>query len=253
MSEPAASTSDGQPSVARRIREPRRDRYGLVCALILVTILSTAVLGDGEIGLILTLVLMTGTFVIALRTSDAGPRVTLIATAVSALAIVGICIALLTGNQTPARLAYGLAMIGIVSITPVVIARRLAKHTIVSLDTVVGAAAIYLLIGLLFAVIYSTISFVLARQGLPAGAPGFFVASRPIEASDYIYYSFTTLATVGYGDLTASIALGRLLSVCEALIGQLYLVTIVAVLVSNMGRSRRRKADGSEISPLDED
>ena len=244
MSEPAASTSDGQQSVARRIREPRRDRYGLVCALILVTILSTAVLGDGEIGLILTLVLMTGTFVIALRTSDAGPRVTLIATAVSALAIVGICIALLTGNQTPARLAYGLAMIGIVSITPVVIARRLAKHTTVS---------IYLLIGLLFAVINSTISFVLARQGLPAGAPGFFVASRPIEASDYIYYSFTTLATVGYGDLTASIALGRLLSVCEALIGQLYLVTIVAVLVSNMGRSRRRKADGSEISPLDED
>ncbi|MDR3685506.1 MAG: potassium channel family protein [Coriobacteriia bacterium] len=252
MSEPTASTSDSR-SLQARIQEPQLDRYALVCALILSTILSTSVLGDGEIGLILTLALMTTTLVIALRTSDAGPRVTLAATAISVLAIVGICVALLTHNTGPARLAYGLAMIGIVGVTPVVIARRLATHTVVSLDTVIGAAAIYLLIGLLFAVIYSTISFVLARQGIPAAAPGFFVASRPIEASDYVYYSFTTLATVGYGDLTASIALGRLLSVCEALIGQLYLVTIVAVLVSNMGRSRPRRADGSIISPTEED
>jgi hypothetical protein len=211
------------------------------------------VLGDGEIGLILTLVLMTSTLVITLRTSDAGRRATLIATTISAIAIVGIAVSLITHNMALARLAYGLAMIAIVSVTPVVIVRRLATHKVVSLDTVVGAAAIYLLIGLLFAVLYSTIAFVLVRQGLPAGSPGFFVASRPIEASDYIYYSFTTLTTVGYGDLTASIALGRLLSICEALIGQLYLVTIVAVLVSNMGRSRRRNADDPVEAALEKD
>ena len=252
MSDPA-KTNGSQASVARHVREPRHDRFALVCVLILATILSTAVLGDGEIGLILTLVLMTGTLVITLRTSDAGPRATLIAATISAIAIVGIGVALITHNTALARLAYGLAMIAIVSVTPVVIVRRLAAHTVVSLDTVVGAAAIYLLIGLLFAVLYSTIGFVLARQGIPAGSPGFFVASRTIEASDYVYYSFTTLTTVGYGDLTASIALGRLLSICEALIGQLYLVTIVAVLVSNMGRSRPRKADDSIISPVEED
>jgi len=53
-----------------------------------------------------------------------------------------------------------------------------------------------------------------------------------------MYYSFVTLTTVGYGDLTASTAIGRMLSVTEALVGQLYLVTVVAILVSNMGRSR---------------
>ena len=53
-----------------------------------------------------------------------------------------------------------------------------------------------------------------------------------------LYYSFVTLATVGYGDYTAASNLGHALSVSEALLGQLYLVTIVGVLVGRM-RPRR--------------
>ena len=59
-------------------------------------------------------------------------------------------------------------------------------------------------------------------------------------AVDYVYFSFVTLTTVGYGDLTARQDVGRMCSILEALFGQLYLVSVVALLVANMGRSRRR-------------
>jgi hypothetical protein len=57
---------------------------------------------------------------------------------------------------------------------------------------------------------------------------------------DFVYYSFVTMTTLGYGDLTARANLGRMLSVTEALFGQLYLVSVVAVLVANIGRQRIR-------------
>jgi hypothetical protein len=51
-----------------------------------------------------------------------------------------------------------------------------------------------------------------------------------------LYFSFVTLATLGYGDYTAAGELGRTLAIVEALVGQLYLVTVIAVLVSRMRR-----------------
>jgi voltage-gated potassium channel Kch len=54
---------------------------------------------------------------------------------------------------------------------------------------------------------------------------------------DYIYFSFVTLTTVGYGDLTAAQSMGKMMAVSEALLGQLYLVGVVALLASNLGAS----------------
>jgi len=73
------------------------------------------------------------------------------------------------------------------------------------------------------------------------GARG-FAASHSTTAStaaDYVYFSFVTLATLGYGDLVPRTTLGRMLAVTEALVGQLYLVTVVALLVSNYRQSTR--------------
>ena len=53
-----------------------------------------------------------------------------------------------------------------------------------------------------------------------------------------MYFSFITMATVGYGDLTPQGGLGRALAVTEGLFGQIYLVTAVAALVGNIGRAR---------------
>ena len=56
-----------------------------------------------------------------------------------------------------------------------------------------------------------------------------------------LYFSYITMTTVGYGDLTPVGNLPRMLAATEALIGQIYLVTAVALLVGNLGRERRRR------------
>jgi voltage-gated potassium channel Kch len=135
-------------------------------------------------------------------------------------------------------------MIALVAFTPFVIVRRLAAHPFVNIDTVAGAADIYLLFGLFFAVVYGFVGTYLAHgSGNPAEA--FFIASRPVAGTDFVYYSFVTLTTVGYGDIVASTPIGRMLSITEALLGQLYLVIVVALLVANIGRSRQKRLIGS--------
>ena len=67
-----------------------------------------------------------------------------------------------------------------------------------------------------------------------AGIHTLFVQTAHARLPDFLYFSFITQTTVGYGDLTAATNLGRTLAVVEALAGQLYLVTIIAVLVSRM-------------------
>ena len=61
--------------------------------------------------------------------------------------------------------------------------------------------------------------------------------------SDYTYFSFVTMATVGYGDLTAQGGVGRAFAVTEGLLGQIYLVTTVAALVGNLGYTRTMKEE----------
>ncbi len=62
---------------------------------------------------------------------------------------------------------------------------------------------------------------------------------------DRLYFSFTTMTTVGFGDLTAAGDAGRMLAITEALLGQLYLVSVVALIVANLGRTRRPRGPGA--------
>ena len=67
-----------------------------------------------------------------------------------------------------------------------------------------------------------------------------------------MYFSFITMASVGYGDLTPQGGPGRALAVTEGLLGQIYLVTAVAALVGNLGRTRTPRQGGNEEA-LEED
>jgi voltage-gated potassium channel Kch len=70
-----------------------------------------------------------------------------------------------------------------------------------------------------------------------------YFRSEPVpERSDFLYFSYITLSTVGYGDLVPATDLGRMLAVSEALVGQIYLVTVVALIVANF---RPRRAEPS--------
>jgi hypothetical protein len=113
----------------------------------------------------------------------------------------------------------------------VVIVRGIISEGAVSQRSVVGAICIYFLLGMFFLFAYGVVA-VLDSGPLFAQDTDGTLALR-------LYFSFVTLATVGYGDYTTASNLGHMLSVLEALIGQLYLVTVIAVLVSRMHFERR--------------
>jgi hypothetical protein len=113
----------------------------------------------------------------------------------------------------------------------VVIARSILRRGVIDVHTVLGALCIYVFIGMLWAFLYNAIGAL--------GSEPFFVQTRNVTTADYLYFSYVTQTTVGYGDFTAATGFGRALAVLEALTGQIYLVTVVALLVSNLGRTRR--------------
>jgi hypothetical protein len=108
--------------------------------------------------------------------------------------------------------------------------RGLRARQAVTLSAVFGVLCIYMLLGMFFAFVYGSIGRL--------GSGPFFAGGQQATVASCLYFSFTSLTTVGYGDLTARTNLGHTLCVFEALLGQIYLVTVVAVIVSNLGRSR---------------
>ncbi len=106
------------------------------------------------------------------------------------------------------------------------IPRRRVSHRILA-----AAVAVYVLFGLLFASVFFLVGV--------GHSTGFFAQSGPHDAVSYLYFSFITLTSVGYGDLTPRGDAGRMLSGIEAPLGQLYLVTVIAVVVTNRSRLPR--------------
>ena len=106
--------------------------------------------------------------------------------------------------------------------------RSLRASRAVRLEAVTGVLSLYIMLGLFFAFVYGAID--------QLGSKPFFADDVQATVALCVYYSFVTLATVGYGDYTAAGDLGHTLSVFEALIGQIYLVTVVSLIVSNLGR-----------------
>jgi hypothetical protein len=92
---------------------------------------------------------------------------------------------------------------------------------------VTGAILLYLTIGLVFVALYSLVGAV-----SPTAFNGLTVAARVSLPSDLVYFSFTTLTTVGYGDIVPVHPVARSLSNIEAIVGQLYPATLLARLVS---------------------
>jgi uncharacterized membrane protein len=104
--------------------------------------------------------------------------------------------------------------------------RDVRAERAVTVRTLSGVLAIYLLVGMAFAQFGSAVSAI---------EDGPYFANDPDPTlSDFLYFSYVTLSTTGYGDLSPVTDVGRMLAVSEALIGQIYLVTVVAMIVANL-------------------
>ena len=111
-------------------------------------------------------------------------------------------------------------------VSPIAVVRRLTHHRRVTLQTLFGAIASYLLIAIGFTYLYM---FVGAAQHEPFFSS--YADDADIPSTSYMYFSMVTITTLGYGDLAPASNLSRLLATTEAVVGQVYLVTFVAMVV----------------------
>jgi hypothetical protein len=123
----------------------------------------------------------------------------------------------------------------------IVIVRRVLALPSVTLQSIFGAVSAYLIIGLMFAAFFSA-------TGRLSGMD-FFVHGEPAKIQTYQYFSFTTLTTLGYGDFTAASSGGQALAVMEAVIGQIFLATLVARLVAAFRGPAVRRAGAPAARP----
>ena len=115
---------------------------------------------------------------------------------------------------------------------------HILKSDEVTADSLYGAVCVYLMLGVVWASIYGLLEYV-SPGSVFKGYIG-DVENR-ITTNELLYYSYTTLATLGYGDITSVTPAGRIISVLEAIIGQLYIAFLVARLVSIYTANAMRK------------
>jgi hypothetical protein len=212
-------------SRARRMRATHS--YGVVLALIIASFLFAAVAPDGDWTASVLLLLYSATLVTALWTSG---RARVDSRVSSGLAVLAgaVAAAQLLSDRTWLAGAVALLTGLLIAATITVVALGVTDQGVVNAQSVQGAICVYLLLGLLFVFVYGAVAVL-------GGGP-FFAQGMDGSRSERVYFSVVTLATLGYGDYTPAGDLGRTLAVVEALLGQLYLVTVVALLVSRIGR-----------------
>jgi hypothetical protein len=121
-----------------------------------------------------------------------------------------------------ARPAISLAYCALLSL---VVAERVFRVGPVTVHRVLGSVAVYLLFGMIWAQAYEIV------VRLVPGSFAISPDSQVHEVGQVLYFSFATLTTVGYGDVTALHPVARSLALLEALVGQLFPAILIARLV----------------------
>jgi hypothetical protein len=218
------------------------DAFGLVFVLVLTTYVLASLLENRGWTAVLLTVATSATSVVALTSSHARAQLVRIAIALSTLTIALAAIGAASGNHDWLNLAT-LIQVSLLTLAMGAVLRRVVMAPEVGSRTILGALSVYAVLGILFTFLYGVIDRV---QGGP-----FFEGHAHPAGSDFLFFSYTTLTTTGYGNLVPGGQPGRLISGLEMMAGQIFLVTLVAGLVSlwrpgEAIRRRREKLGGEE-------
>jgi Ion channel len=208
-------------------------RYGVLLAMILGSLVFQLAAPEADWARLVTIVLQGLTLLMALIASRVHRyvlRIATVAVCVAVLASAGVLIGVGELGPTSGR---GITAL-LVALAPGSIIRGVivdVRRHGVTLHSMFGVLCIYLLVGSLFAFFYGIVASLSSEP--------FFAQTAPETTKNFLYFSFVTITTVGYGDLTAASNLGRSLAIAEALTGQIYMVTVVAAIVGGLGSRRR--------------
>lgn len=206
-------------------------RYGIVLAVGLVTVLFLIIAPESSWSRAVGLLLSGAMLFVVIATSRGNVRLRERAGVALIAATLGVVLAV--GFEWIEE-GIGTALSALLILTTLVqLVRGLAvllRGRGVTLQAVTGALAVYLLLGIVFSFVVST----MARLG-----PGpYFAQGFDGSESQRVYFSFTSMTTTGFGDLTPAQRGGRAVAVLEMLTGQIYLVTVISLLVGNLRRQR---------------
>jgi hypothetical protein len=218
--EPALEKMPTRGVLRAILRAP--DSYGLLFCVLIVDFVVLTIGWSGEGALILRTGWLCFTALLAFWTSRVPRRIMWAVAAACGLTFVASLVVALQGKTVADGVVVLLVAVLVLS-APIAIAWRNFKHEKVTGETIMGALCIYVLIGMIFATLDYGIQLVSGTYFAQPGAHG---------PPDFVYFSYITMATVGYGDLTPAPGFPRTTSALEALVGQIFLVVLVARLVA---------------------
>ncbi len=155
--------------------------------------------------------------------------------------LIGIILNVLSANLPSPVFVYGsfAALFGFLLIAISCTLKQVVVGTEISANRLVGAVCIYLLLGVIWAVAYTILNMI-----SPGSLQGFSPLADRAWDSEWLYFSFVTMTTLGYGDISPVSATARALAYMQAIFGQFYIAILVAGLVSAyIGRRRSQTQD----------
>ncbi len=196
-----------------------------VLVVAILMFLVSPMLADSDAGLIALSLLAFVTLLAALFAAEVRRRPFTLAVGLSGFA--WLLLILQTVADVEVLLApRALISIGIWVVAPVAVLARVLRDRRVTLNTVYGALAAYFLIGLAWGFLYDTI------EVIDAGSFAFPGPPQESYTDELLYFSLVTQTTLGFGDVTPIKAIPRTMSAVQAVVGQFYLVVLVARLVA---------------------
>jgi Ion channel len=196
--------------------------FGLVFLLVLATYVVTSLTGYVGWSAVAVATLGATSAAVAIGSAGARPRIVRSGFGVAIVVVVMAVMGEVVGSP-PLLAAAGLVETLLLSVAAGAILRAVLGETEVGFRTILGAISVYLIFGLLFTSLYAAVDRL---------QPGPFFNVARLGTGDYIFFSFTTLTTTGYGSLVPVSQPGKMLAGLEMLLGQIFLVTLIAGLVS---------------------
>ena len=194
----------------------------IVVEFVFMSVAPNSPWADSTLVLLQSATLVTALYTSGVARADSAISLTLVTLAAAS----AVALLIFGGNAFTALVGLVSGLLTIATIGTV--ALGVVDQGQANVQAVTGAICVYVLIGIMFVFLYGVLAVL--------GSGDFFAQGTDGTRSLRLYFSFVTLATLGYGDYTAAGELGRTIAVVEALVGQLYLVTVIAVLVSRMQR-----------------